>query len=122
MNPSTGQIFPQFHVVFDGAFSIITSIGNDGTPPSFCNEIAIDEFIYTLSLDDNSEVTLSDRCPTHQEREEKERSQVKATKLCSRIQPDSIPLSLALLNTATKVLSSLSEDLQPVPTSSVSKL
>ena len=90
INPLTGHISPQFYVVFNNAFNTVTSISNDDSPPSFWNEIDIDEFLYTIPLDNDSEVTLSDEWLTPQEREEKERSLVRATQLCSRIQPASI--------------------------------
>ena len=60
LNPSTGHISLQFHVVFDDAFSTVVSISNDEPPPNFWNEIDIDEFLYTIPLDDDSEATLND--------------------------------------------------------------
>ena len=38
LNPRTGHISPQYHVVFDNSFSTVTSILDTEDPPSFWNE------------------------------------------------------------------------------------
>ena len=74
--------------MFDDAFSTVISISNDDPPPSFWNEINIDEFLYTIPLNDDFEAILSDEWLNHQEREEKERAQVRQVQLRARSQPD----------------------------------
>ena len=60
LNPTTGHISPQFHVVYDDAFSTLSSISNDDPPSSFWNEIDIDKFLCISPLDDDSPLTLGD--------------------------------------------------------------
>ena len=57
--------------------------------------------MYTILLDDDSEVTLSDEWLTPQELEEKERGQVRKVQICARSQPYPINSSLALTNSAS---------------------
>ena len=58
LNTATGHILPQFHVVFDDAFSTVASIGEDEPSPSFWNEFEIDDFMYKVPLDGTSNVYL----------------------------------------------------------------
>ena len=60
LNPTIAHISPQLHVIFDYAFSTVVSISNDDPPPSFWDEIDIDEFMYTIPLDEDSDMNLSD--------------------------------------------------------------
>ena len=90
LNPLTGHIYPQFHVVFDDPFSTVTFISNDDSPPSFWNELDIDEFLYIIPLSDESEAILSDEWLKPQEKKEKDGDQVRATQLRSRIYPELI--------------------------------
>ena len=83
LNPATGHISPQFHVVFDDSFSTVCSQQDIDTPPSFWNEFDLNEFLYQIPLDVDSPATLSNEWLTPQEREEKERTRVRALQLRS---------------------------------------
>ena len=62
-------------------------------------------------MDNNADPTLGDECLTSQEREEKERDQVRATQLHSRIQPAPIGSSFLWTNTSSSPSNEpLSED------------
>ena len=76
LNPNTGHISPQFHVVFDDSFSTVCSQLDSDTPPSFWNEFDLDEFLYQIPLDADFTTTLADEWLTPQEREEKECTRV----------------------------------------------
>ena len=73
LNPRTGHISPQFHVVFDDSFSTVASLQDIDEPPSFWNEFELDEFLYQIPLDRNTTISLDDEWLTPQEREERER-------------------------------------------------
>ena len=49
LNPTTGSITPQFHVVFDDEFSTVASIERQHDPPSFWNELCLEKILF-LSL------------------------------------------------------------------------
>ena len=70
LNPITGHISPNFHVIFDGWFSTIPSLINIYDPPSFWNEFDRDKFIHQIPLDKDSAITLDDEYLTPQERGE----------------------------------------------------
>ena len=87
LNPRTGHISPQFHVVFDDSFSTVASLQDIDEPPSFWNEFDLDEYLYQIPLDGDATVSLDDEWLTPQEREEKERQNVRATQIRNRTQP-----------------------------------
>ena len=68
-NPTTRHILPQFHVVFDDSFSTIYFLSRLDNSPSFWNEFDLDEFLYQISLNKDSGITLDYECLTPQERE-----------------------------------------------------
>ena len=60
LNPQTGKISPQFHVVFDDWFTSVTSIcGEDAFNPSQWQQHFTDN-CYQYIFDDNKPVSLSD--------------------------------------------------------------
>ena len=99
LNPSTGHISHQFHVVFDNVFSTVTYMSNIDHPPPFWNEIDINNFLYKNSLDDDFKATLSDASLVHQEQEKKARAQVRQVQLSDGSQSDPTDSSLALTKT-----------------------
>jgi hypothetical protein len=46
LNLSTGSITPQFHVVFDDSFSTVPSLQRENDPPSFWNDLCLENTIY----------------------------------------------------------------------------
>ena len=59
LNPATGHISPQFHVVFDDSFSTVMSLDQADEIPCFWNEFDIDEFLYTIPLDADADAQLN---------------------------------------------------------------
>ena len=59
LNPATGHISPQFHVVFDDSFSTVMPLDQADEIISFWNEFDIDEFLYTIPLDADAEAYLN---------------------------------------------------------------
>ena len=51
LNPKTGHISPQYHVVFDDSFSTVISQSSTDDPPSFWNDIDLDAFIHKVPID-----------------------------------------------------------------------
>ena len=46
LNMSTGSITPQFHVVFDDSFSTVPSLQRENDPPSFWNDLCLENTVY----------------------------------------------------------------------------
>ena len=57
--------------------------------------------MYQMSLDKDSTITLGDEWLTPQEREEKDRAQLRAVQLRSKIQPSSTSSALSLINSTS---------------------
>jgi len=114
LNPNTGHISPQFHVVFDDSFSTVCSQLDSDTPPSFWNEFDLDEFLYQIPLDADTTTTLADEWLTPQEREEKERTRVRALQLRSLGQTVIPPSTGTSTSTALRLLpESISSSKEP---------
>ena len=74
LNLTTGSITTQYHVVFDDRFSTVESIGHDDTPPSYWEDLCLENSIY-VPTDGTSDtpVHLEDDWLTDAEREIKHR-------------------------------------------------
>lgn len=75
INPLTGHISPQFHVVFNDSFGTVSSIQNVDEPPKFWNEFDLYMFLYQIPLDRDSEIVLEEEWLNLQDRGERERNQ-----------------------------------------------
>ena len=75
LNLQTGSISPQFHVVFDDNVSTVKSIDDNDDPPSFWNDIQLDEFTTYIPNEAQGSHTLNDEWITPIEVEEKQRVQ-----------------------------------------------
>ena len=73
LNPKTGHISPQYHVVFDDSFSTVISQSSTDDPPSFWNDTDLDAFIHKVPVDHPSHF-LEDIWLTPPELNEKQRS------------------------------------------------
>ena len=87
LNPSTGHISPQYHVVFDDTFSTVPSLGLDDSPPQFWNEVGLDEATYRVPLDDGQGVQLSEEWLTADEMEERTRVNVRRARIRAAMNP-----------------------------------
>ena len=76
-----------YHVVFDDSFSTVASLQDIDESPSFWIGFDLDEFLYQIPLDKDSAILLDDDWLTPQEREERERQNVRATQIRDRDQP-----------------------------------
>ena len=63
-------------MVFDDAFTTVSSDGNDENLPTFWNQIDIEAFTLRIPLDSNSTVNLQDDWLTTEELEEKSRQKI----------------------------------------------
>ena len=73
LNPKTGHISPQYHVVFDDDFSTVCSHSPSDDPPDFWNDIELDEHIHQVPTDDQP-TFLDDTWLTPPELLEKQRA------------------------------------------------
>ena len=74
LNLQTGHISPQFHVVFDDAFSTVASLGEEEPVPPFWNEFDLDDYIHRIPLDKDASPQLEDHWLTPSERDAKQRA------------------------------------------------
>jgi hypothetical protein len=81
LNTRTGHISPQFHVVFDDSFSTVMSLDQADEVPTFWNEFDIDEFLYTIPLDEGINANLDAEWLTPAELEERERIRVRSAQI-----------------------------------------
>ena len=54
LNPATGHIYPQFHVIFDDYFITVLYLSPEEEPPYLWNEFDLGDFIYQVNLNDNT--------------------------------------------------------------------
>ena len=80
LNPRTGHISPQYHVVFDDTFSTVPSLSESEEPPHFWNEVDLDGMIHKIPLED-SITYLDDDWLTPTELQEKERYNLRSTEI-----------------------------------------
>ena len=82
LNTKTGNISPQYHVVFDDTFSTVESLTPAEDPPPFWNEIGLDESVYStyvhrIPLDPGDSTVLHQEWLTDAEIEARTRTQVR---------------------------------------------
>ena len=92
----TGHISPQYHVVFDDTFSTVPSLADDEVPPTFWNELSLENELYSkhvhrVVLDDDSQVSLDPDFMTPVELEEHHRAMARRVE----IRKSSLPPSSA---------------------------
>ena len=80
LNPRTGHISPQYHVVFDDTFSTVPSLSESEEPTQFWNEVDLDGMIHKIPLED-SITYLDDDWLTPTELQEKERYNLRSTEI-----------------------------------------
>ena len=100
LNLKTGYISPQYHLVFDDTFSTVLSHGSEEDPPSFWNDLELDNFITHIPVDSPTSLPYpDDGWLTPSELEEKQRLQIRAQQIrqsyptSSRAAPTSQPSS-----------------------------
>ena len=91
LNMQTGSISPQYHVVFDDNFSTVASVGSSEEPPSFWENLELDEAFrnaseYHVELDD-AKVELSSEWLTPEELEERERRRARQESIRPQFNP-----------------------------------
>jgi hypothetical protein len=89
LNPTTGSITPQFHVVFDDEFSTVTSIEREHDPPSFWNELCLENTVF-IPVDyttDGPSTHLADDWLTPEERILKQRELIRREEIRNRVVP-----------------------------------
>jgi hypothetical protein len=92
LNLTTGHISPQYHVVFDDGFDTVISHSTTDNPPSFWQDIGMDDALYAqhvhrIPLDSDSTVQLGSEWLTPDEREERNRMQARQSKIRVRFAP-----------------------------------
>jgi hypothetical protein len=119
LNLTSGHISPQYHVVFDDGFDTVISHSSTEDPPSFWQDIGVDDALYEqhvhrIPLDRDSTVSLDPEWLTPDEREERVRMQARQSKIRVRFAPTvNLP--------AESPDPSAPSDLVPLSTSSVSQ-
>ena len=113
LNPRTGHISPQYHVVFDDNFSTVSSLAENEEPPSFWNEVDLDGMIHKIPLDD-SITHLDDDRLTPTELQEKERYNLRSAEIRKTYLPpqSSSPLSSSIPTKSITPLKSVDQDLR----------
>ena len=116
LNLKTGHISPQYHVVFDDTFSTVPSLADDETPPTFWNELTLENELYAnqihrILLDDSSTISMDTEFMTPVELEEHNRAMARRVVLRqSSLTPStSVPFDVPLPTTL--------EEPSPVPQS-----
>lgn len=91
LNLQTGSISPQFHVVFDDAFTTVHSISEDTPPPEFWTAANVESCIYRVPVDtdDPSVSLLPDDWLTPTELEEKRRNDQRRLRIRSSFEHQS---------------------------------
>lgn len=87
LNTTTGSITPQFHVVFDDEFSTVASLEREHDPPSFWNDLCLENAVY-IPVEANAGNTphqLIDDWLTPEERAVKQREIVRLEEIRSRL-------------------------------------
>ena len=75
LNLTSGSISPQYHVVFDDAFSTVISLSVEETPPDFWNDVDLVRYTHQVPLDDNVDPRLPPDWLTSQELEKRAREE-----------------------------------------------
>ena len=86
LNLKTGHISPQYHVVFDDTFSTVPSLADDEVPPTFWNELSLENDLYTdrihrVHLEDDSPISLDADFMTPAELEEHNRAMARRVEI-----------------------------------------
>ena len=89
LNLQIGSISPQYHLVFDDAFTTVSSVGDDENPPRFWNEINLEACTLRIPLDSNIMVNLQDDWFTTEELEEKSRQKIRTDRVRDSFDPNS---------------------------------
>ena len=94
LNPSTGHVSPQYHVVFDDEFTTVPSLASDEEPPLFWTQLGLDDVLFEshvhrVPIDPHVSVELEDEWLTPLEKEEKLRRQARATSVRRSFNPSS---------------------------------
>ena len=96
LNLQSGSISPQYHVVFDDSFSTVQSLSPSEEPPTFWNEIGIEEHLHRVTLDDDTSAQLNEEWLTPPELEERSRHKARAARLRSSVEPFVAPAGTAV--------------------------
>ena len=102
LNTSTGHISPQYHVVFDDDFSTVASISHSEEPPTFWEELCLDN-THRIEMDNADRYFLDDDWLTSAEREEKRRNLARIDK----IRPHISNTTSTLLDAPTSAINNL---------------
>ena len=92
LNLTTGHISPQYHVVFDDGFDTVLSHSTADDPPTFWQDIGIDDNLYEthvhrIPLDPEASIQLGPEWLTPDEREERSRMEARQSKIRVRFAP-----------------------------------
>ena len=92
LNPMTGSITPQYHVVFDDLFSTVASIEREEEPPDHWEQLCLDSFIFVpTEANEPANQFLSDEWLTPEEQAAKRRTLDRAERIRDRLQPPAAP-------------------------------
>ena len=94
LNLRTGHISPQYHVVFDDDFSTVSSIGENDEPPSWWNELDLEENRLRIPLNENDKTQLDKDWLSPEELEERSRQEIRNRHLRQAISQPSPDTSL----------------------------
>ena len=120
LNPRTGHISPQYHVVFDDTFSTVESLGIDDPPPAFWDEINLNDNVYSshvhrIPLDEGSTESLHPEWLTADELAARTRLQVRQASVRTTFTQPPPSLNEGAQLTATLPTSTVPEPLPPAP-------
>ena len=106
LNPSTGHISPQFHVVFDDLFTTVVSQPDSDEPPSHWEDLCITSRFQT-HFDENDPVRLDDEWLSSDEialrKHQDSQQRIVLPQPVPIIEPESQPFNLPVLNPNTLV-------------------
>ena len=91
LNLRTGHVSPQYHVVFDDDFSTVCSIPANADPPSWWNEIDLEENSIQIPLDENTPAILDKDWLSPEELEERSRHNIRQAQLRLKADVASVP-------------------------------
>ena len=107
LNLQTGSISPQFHVVFDDAFSTVASVAPDDAVPEFWNEVDLDAHILRVPFDSTeSAPPLSREWLSPDELEERHRQEIRSAEIRKTYDQNSSSSSPLLSSSSTSVVNS----------------
>ena len=101
LNPKTGHISPQYHVVFDDTFSTVSSQSPDDEIPDFWNDVELDEHIYRVPTE-HPPAFLENPWLTPPELEAKQRASVRTDAIRQTYSSTSTPVSSTLSKHSTQ--------------------